>query len=101
MLVRQVARALPYPPDRRRALDRLLDEVVDDVMEPLEPSAYDGAAWAERSRTRQIGGRSWFDVPFLWSESYFYRQLLEAVGYFGAGPWRGHRPVPAPSSTPN
>ncbi|MEU7913184.1 damage-control phosphatase ARMT1 family protein [Microbispora bryophytorum] len=90
VLVRQVARALPYPPDRRRALDRLLDEVVDDVMEPLEPSAYDGAAWAEWGRGK-IGGR-YVDVPFLWGESYFYRKLLEATGYFGDGPWRGVDP---------
>ncbi|MEU7886410.1 damage-control phosphatase ARMT1 family protein [Microbispora bryophytorum] len=90
VLVRQVARALPYPPDRRRALDRLLDEVVDDVMEPLEPSAYDGAVWAEWGRGK-IGGR-YVDVPFLWGESYFYRKLLEATGYFGDGPWRGVDP---------
>ncbi|MFE3639263.1 damage-control phosphatase ARMT1 family protein, partial [Streptomyces sp. NPDC059168] len=37
-------------------------------------------------------GRSWFDVPWLWSESYFYRLLLEAVGYFGPGAWRGVDP---------
>ncbi|GAB3887254.1 hypothetical protein GCM10027612_25790 [Microbispora bryophytorum subsp. camponoti] len=67
VLVRQVARALPYPPDRRRALDRLLDEVVDDIMEPLEPSAYDGAAWAEWGRGK-IGGR-YVDVPFLWGRA--------------------------------
>lgn len=31
-------------------------------------------------------------MPFLWSESYFYRQLLEAVGYFAPGPWKGIDP---------
>ncbi len=90
VLVRQVAGALPYPPDRRRALDRLLDEVVRDVMEPLERPAHDGAAWAEWGRGKI--GRRYVDVPFLWGESYFYRKLLEATGYFGDGPWRGVDP---------
>ncbi|GGK64199.1 hypothetical protein Sme01_25870 [Sphaerisporangium melleum] len=90
ILVRQVRDALPYPPDRLRALDRLLDEVVRDVMEPLPASAHDHDAWAEWGRGR-FGGR-WVDVPFLWGESYFYRKVLEATGYFGDGPWRGVDP---------
>ncbi|TQS16079.1 ARMT1-like domain-containing protein, partial [Microbispora hainanensis] len=90
VLVRQVAEALPYPPDRRRALDRLLDEVVRDVMEPLEPSAHDAAAWAEWGHGKI--GRPYADVPFLWGESYFYRKVLDATGYFGDGPWRGVDP---------
>ncbi|MBO4270969.1 damage-control phosphatase ARMT1 family protein [Microbispora triticiradicis] len=90
VLIKQVREALPYTPDRRRALDRLLGEVERDVMEPLEPSAHDGAAWAEWGRGK-IGGR-WVDAPFLWAESYFYRKLLEATGYFGDGPWRGVDP---------
>lgn len=89
-LIRQVAQALPYTPDRRRALDRLLDEVVRDVMEPLGPWAHDAAAWAEWGRGKL--GRRYVDVPFLWAESYFYRKLLEATGYFGDGPWRGVDP---------
>src|SRR5438874_1023743 len=32
------------------------------------------------------------DGPFLWAESYFYRKLLEAVGYFQPGPWHGIDP---------
>jgi len=30
----------------------------------------------------------WLDAPFLWSESYFYRRLLDAIGFFEPGPWR-------------
>jgi hypothetical protein len=89
-LLKQVREALPYTPDRHRALDRLLDEVTRDVMEPLDPSAHDHALWAEWGRGK-FGGR-WVDVPFLWGESYFYRKLLEATGYFGDGPWRGVDP---------
>ncbi|MEW9527231.1 damage-control phosphatase ARMT1 family protein [Microbispora sp. NPDC049125] len=89
-LLKQVREALPYTADRHRALDRLLDEVVRDVMEPLDPSAHDHAVWVEWGRGKL--GRRWVDVPFLWAESYFYRKLLEATGYFGDGPWRGVDP---------
>ncbi|WP_250562038.1 damage-control phosphatase ARMT1 family protein [Sphaerisporangium fuscum] len=89
-LIRQVREALPYTPDRQEALDRLLDEAVRDVMEPLDPSEHDHAAWAEWGRGR-YGGR-WIDVPFLWAESFFYRKLLSATGYFADGPWRGVDP---------
>ncbi|MCT9928915.1 damage-control phosphatase ARMT1 family protein [Planotetraspora sp. A-T 1434] len=89
-LIQRVREALPYTPDRHGALDRLLGEVVRDVMEPLDPSAHDHAAWAEWGRDKI--GRRWVDVPFLWAESYFYRKLLAATGYFEDGPWRGVDP---------
>ncbi|GAA3829850.1 damage-control phosphatase ARMT1 family protein [Sphaerisporangium flaviroseum] len=90
VLLRQVREALPYTPDRLAALDRLDDEVARDVMEPLDASAHDFAAWAEWGRDKL--GRRWVDVPFLWGEVYFYRKLLDATGYFGDGPWRGVDP---------
>ncbi|MFG2945906.1 damage-control phosphatase ARMT1 family protein [Streptomyces adustus] len=90
-IIRQVRDALPYGPDERRALDTLLENCAEGVIEPLP----DGAPDRDRWRTWGLDtytGRSWFEVPWLWSESYFYRQLLEATGYFAAGPWRGIDP---------
>jgi hypothetical protein len=89
-LVRQVRDALPYSPDRLQALDRLLEEAIADKMQPLEASAHDFAAWLSWGRP-YLRGR-WTDAPFLWAESYFYRRLLEATGYFEDGPWRGVDP---------
>ena len=88
-LIRKVRDGLPYPPDRQRALDGLAEEI-DGVIVPLHPDAHDRLVWTEWSRD-QLGER-WYDVPFLWAESYFYRKLLEAVGYFAPGPWRGVDP---------
>ncbi|MFI0537643.1 damage-control phosphatase ARMT1 family protein [Streptomyces sp. WSLK1-3] len=85
-ILEQVREAFPYGPEQHRALDALLDSCTKGVIEPLP-----GGAWSEWG----IGGflgQSWFDVPWLWSESYFYRRLLDAVGYFGDGPWRGIDP---------
>lgn len=83
------------PPSRtaarqHEALDALLEEITHGVVEPLGPEDGDHAYWADSGRG--YFGRSWYDAPFLWAESYFYRRLLGAVGYFGTGPWRGVDP---------
>ncbi|MEU9290604.1 damage-control phosphatase ARMT1 family protein [Streptomyces sp. NPDC048275] len=90
-LIRKVRDAFPYGPEQHRALDALLKSATDGVIEPLGARAADREQW-EKWGGPAYFGRSWFDVPFLWSESYFYRQLLEAVGYFTPGPWRGIDP---------
>jgi damage control phosphatase ARMT1-like protein len=88
-LIRKVRDGLPYPPDRRRALDDLAEEI-DGVIAPLPPDAHDRHVWTEWGRGHF--GESWYDVPFLWAESYFYRKLLDAVGYFAPGQWHGIDP---------
>ncbi|MFI5759265.1 damage-control phosphatase ARMT1 family protein [Streptomyces sp. NPDC051569] len=89
-LIQQVRDAFPFTPPRRQALDALLQEIGDGVVERLAPDAHDLAQW--EIWDRGCFGRSWFDVPFLWAESYFYRKLLDATGYFAPGPWRGIDP---------
>ncbi|MFF4349648.1 damage-control phosphatase ARMT1 family protein [Streptomyces sp. NPDC001530] len=89
-LIRKVRDAFPYGPEQHRALDALLKNSTEGVIEPLGAQAADRAQW--NAWGREYFGRSWFDVPFLWAESYFYRQLLEAVGYFTPGPWKGIDP---------
>ena len=89
-LIQQVRSAVPYPPELQRALDALLAETAHGVIEPLPAQAHDHARWAAWSA--QYLGRSWFEVPFLWAESYFYRKLLQAVRYFEPGPWQGIDP---------
>ncbi|WPB95432.1 damage-control phosphatase ARMT1 family protein [Streptomyces malaysiensis] len=89
-LIEKVCDAFPYGPGQHRALDALRDNAAEGTIAPLPPTAYDHDRWAVWGR--EHFGRSWFDVPFLWAESYFYRRLLEAVGYFADGPWRGVDP---------
>lgn len=88
-LIEKVRAATPYDVRVNRALDLLLEEI-EGVIEPLEDSAHDRDLW--ESWDRGHIGRRWDDAPFLWAESYFYRRLLAAVGYFGPGPWRGVDP---------
>jgi hypothetical protein len=90
-IIRQVRESFPYGPEQRRALDALLASCTKGVIEPLPADAHDRDRWTAWGADAHTG-RSWFDVPWLWSESYFYRQLLEAVGYFTPGPWQGIDP---------
>jgi hypothetical protein len=85
-LVTQIRDAHPYGPGQRSALDALLEEISSGLMRPLGPHAHDRDAWS--SWGAGYFGKPWLDAPFLWSESYFYRRLLDAVGFFAPGPWR-------------
>lgn len=71
-IIRQVLDSTPWPPDVVAALESLARE---EVMTSGEHA-----------------GQRWVDLPFLWAESFFYRRVLEATGYFGDGPWRGVDP---------
>ncbi|TWD18198.1 uncharacterized protein DUF89 [Streptomyces sp. T12] len=90
-ILRQIAEALPYGPGQRRALDALLANCAEGTITPLPADAHDRDRWAAWGMDAHAG-RSWYDVPWLWSESWFYRQLLHAVGYFAPGPWQGIDP---------
>ncbi|MEU8890145.1 damage-control phosphatase ARMT1 family protein [Streptomyces sp. NPDC048442] len=90
-LIERVRKAFPYGPAQHRALDALLEETAHGVIAPPPPGDdRDREQWEVWGKGHL--GRLWFDAPFLWTESYFYRRLLGAVGYFGAGPWQGVDP---------
>lgn len=85
-LIRQVLDALPYGPSERTAVERLLAESTSGVLEPLDTRAHDHQQWLEWGEG--LFGRPWGEAPFLWAESFFYRRLLEATGYFRPGTWQ-------------
>ncbi|WP_051744499.1 damage-control phosphatase ARMT1 family protein [Streptomyces yerevanensis] len=87
-LIERVRQATPYPPEQQRALDALLEEITEGVIEPLD----EAEPGAEQWRDEPHYGQRWPDVPFLWAESFFYRKLLAALRYFTPGPWQGVDP---------
>lgn len=89
-LIAQVRDATPYGPAQRRALDALWEEISTGTMQPLGPHAHDHDVWAAWGA--DYFGKPWLDTPFLWSEAYFYRRVLDAVDYFTPGPWRSVDP---------
>ncbi|MFD9123711.1 damage-control phosphatase ARMT1 family protein [Kitasatospora sp. NPDC059571] len=89
-LVRRVLDARPYGPAERAAVERLLAESTAGVLEPPAEGLHDRARWLAWGEG--LWGRPWSEAPFLWAESWFYRRLLEATGYFGPGAWQGIDP---------
>jgi hypothetical protein len=87
VLVRRILDAVPYGLERRRGFEALLEETLSGTVAELPRDAPDRAAWEEWGRDRF--GRPWLELPFLWSESYFYRRLLDPAGYLAAGAWHG------------
>lgn len=79
-LFARIKDAHPFPPEIHTALDELLDETLTGPIRAV-PGWYD-----------EYVDRPWLDAPFLWAESFFYRRLLDALGYFGPGAWAGVDP---------
>lgn len=89
-MIAQLCATHPFGPDVRDALTVLLRETTAGFVEPLEDDAPDHDAWA--AWTAERIGRPWAESSFLWAESYFFRKLLAATGFFAPGPWRGVDP---------
>ena len=89
-LVSQIADAHPYGLAQRQALDGLLEEIAGGLIAPLGPGARDHETWSAWGA--DYFGTPWLAAPFLGSESYFYRRLLDAVGFFAPGTWQGIDP---------
>ena len=85
-----VARVLADLPLPAPVADRLAAFLHSPIVTPLPRHAHDHADW-DRWGAGHFG-RSLFDVPFLWAENYFYRRLLQEIGYHDDGPWRGIDP---------
>lgn len=80
-LIENVAGALPYSAVQVAALRELLDESTHGVITPLAPDVPDAQRWREWDRGHY--GKPWSDAPFLWAESFYFRRILEATGYYG------------------
>ncbi|MDW8317831.1 MAG: damage-control phosphatase ARMT1 family protein [Anaerolineae bacterium] len=82
-----------FPADVADRLAALRREITDGAVRPLVEEAPDRAFWD--AAVAPYVGRSWLDVPWYWAEAYFYRRVLEAIGYFQPGPWQGYDPFAA------
>lgn len=79
-----------YPHEIVRRLEAFRDEIASEPMRPLTEDAADVGLW--NGELAALGGRAWLDAPWYFAETFFYRRLLEAVGYFQPGPWQGRDP---------
>ncbi|PSQ83528.1 MAG: hypothetical protein BRD30_12810, partial [Bacteroidetes bacterium QH_2_63_10] len=74
-----------FPDAINARIQALRDDLPNGTIRPLEVTdAPDAALWADWVRPYQ--GQSWLEAPWFFGETYFYRRLLEATGYFRPGP---------------
>lgn len=72
-------------------LRRLIDDIPAGPIRPVEdPLAPDAADW--EGYVAPYKGADWLTPPWFFVETYFYRRIVAAVGYFQAQP--GARPDP-------
>lgn len=71
----------PVPPQVDGACDQLAAELRGGRLRGLRERTDDQAAWD--AACAPFLGRGWLDLPWYFAESFFYRRVLEATGYFG------------------
>ena len=75
-----------YPADVVARLHALGREIAAGEVQPLREDVPDAAFWRDAWLPWQ--GQTWRQLGWFFAETYFYRRLLETVGYFQPGP--GH-----------
>jgi len=89
-ILRQVIADNEYPPEINAALDDLRNEIANQPIQPLHENAADVAFW--NVEVSKLAGKTWLEIPWYFAETYFYRKVLEAIGYFQPGERQGLDP---------
>jgi uncharacterized protein with ATP-grasp and redox domains len=92
-IIGQVIAENDYTADIVEALECLKDEIASRPARPLGEDVPDVAAWNRALAAYQ--GKTWLELPWYLAETYFYRRLLEAIGYYRPGPYEGRDPFGA------
>lgn len=80
-----------FPAPINERIQALRDDIPHEAIRPInDPEAPDEALWAKYVEPHR--GKSWLEAPWFFGETYFYRRLLEATGYFQSGPGRTDDP---------
>lgn len=86
-IARRVIDENDFPSRVNDQLRSLIDEIPEGPIRPLnDPGAPDETLWNERIASFE--GESWLECPWFFGETYFYRRIIEATGYFQSGPGR-------------
>ena len=90
-ILKEVIAVNDFPPQVMASLRALREEIPTAQVRPLQdPGAPDLENWSRY--VRSVAGSTWLQVPWFFAETYFYRRILEATGYFQPGPTQGRDP---------
>ena len=89
-IIEEVIRDNAYPQFVVERLLRFGEEILSGTVQPLTVQASDVDQW--NTVWREFENRTWLELPWYFAEAYFYRRLLEAIGYFQPGPLDGCDP---------
>jgi predicted aconitase with swiveling domain/uncharacterized protein with ATP-grasp and redox domains len=90
-IARQVLLEGDWPPEAARRLQALADEMPHGRVRLLQDDeAPDAALW--QAYLPPYLGQTWLDAPWFALETYFFRRILEATGYFQDGLGKGVDP---------
>lgn len=80
-----------FPPMIKTKLAALQGEIPDFPLKPIEESlAPDVQDW--NAYLKPYSGCSWLQVPWFLAEMYFYRRILDEIGYYQPGEFQGYDP---------
>merc|ERR1711937_176689 len=82
-------------------LQQFAEELKNAAGTKIRPIGDDGGFDVSRwnSILSQYEERTWLDAPWVVTEYYFYRRILEAVGYFSPGPGQGEARGTSPKAS--
>ncbi len=84
-IARRVLSENELEPGAAEAIRALIREIPESQVRLLrDRSAPDSPDWD--SYLKRLTGQNWLQIPWFAAEAYFYRRVLEATGYFEAGP---------------
>ncbi len=80
-IARRVIDENDYPAAINEQIQSLIDSIPDGPIRLLDdPQAPDETLWNERIAPYE--GQSWLEAPWFFGETYFYRRIMEAIGYY-------------------
>lgn len=72
-----------FPTDIQTRIEALIADIPDTPIRLLQDAGPDVAAW--NGWIRPYLDQNWLNPPWFFSETYFYRRIIEAVDYFQTG----------------
>ncbi len=82
-IARRTLQENEFPADIQTRIEALIADIPDAPIRLLQDDSPDVAAW--NACIRPYRGQNWLNPPWFFTETYFYRRIIEAVDYFQTG----------------